>query len=124
MNVKEMSNEELVDEFDILASFIYHDMGSLPHERKTYRAIQDELLRRLTALEWISTSERYPEENVPVLACTKEGWITAAKYVYEDGWHWEQLSFGGYLDVPSNYEWDDDYEYTHWRYLPAPPQEE
>ena len=115
MNVKEMSNEVLIRNLE------YALERGVKAGRKELRA---EILSRLTALEWISTSERYPEENVPVLACTKEGWITAAKYVYEDGWHWEQLSFGGYLDVPSNYEWDDDYEYTHWRYLPAPPQEE
>jgi len=119
MNVKEMSNEELVD-----ALFGGFQQDSDADESRLANELSNEILRRLTALEWISTSERYPEENVPVLACTKEGWITAAKYVYEDGWHWEQLSFGGYLDVPSNYEWDDDYEYTHWRYLPAPPQEE
>ena len=115
MNVKEMSNEVLIRNLE------YALERGVKAGRKELRA---EILSRLTALEWIATSERYPEENVPVLACTKEGWITAAKYVYEDGWHWEQLSFGGYLDVPSNYEWDDDYEYTHWRYLPAPPQEE
>ena len=118
MNVKEMSNEEFAEW--LLTPAFEWDTVIAPEFLDDLRA---ELLRRLTALEWISTSERYPEENVPVLACTKEGWITAAKYVYEDGWHWEQLSFGGYLDVPSNYEWDDDYEYTHWRYLPAPPQE-
>jgi hypothetical protein len=120
-----MNNEELVDEFDSLASGVYHDMGSLPHEREEYKAIQAELLRRLNASAWEPVGEgTMPPEGVPVLAATSEGDIITAKRVFEDGWHWEQLDFAGFFNDPTNYAWSDDYEYTHWMPLPAPPTKE
>lgn len=74
--------------------------------------------------EWIACSERLPEYDTPVLVVSKHypDSITAAVLHWEDeGWYWSQ-HFTGWLDDVTNYEFDDDYEYSHWMPLPKPPE--
>lgn len=75
--------------------------------------------------EWTSVEDGLPEEGVPVLVVSAH-WpdsVYAALRIDEgDGWLWAQMgAYGGNLNDVSDYEADDDYRYSHWRPLPAPP---
>ncbi len=72
--------------------------------------------------DWTPVAEgSMPEFDKPVMAIPKgrPDKIDAAILRYEDGWHWESHNGMGYLTDLSSYEFDDDYEYTHWRYFPS-----
>ena len=76
--------------------------------------------------EWIAVEDQRPEEGVPVLVVGKP-WpeqIRTALIAFDDGWHWETMTACFALTDPDAYEWDDDYEFTHWMPLPPPPQEQ
>ena len=77
-------------------------------------------------MEWISVKDRLPEYDVPVLVISKTypNEVTTAVLRYEDGWHWEQYAGYGFLSDKDCYEFDDDYQYTHWMPLPTPPKED
>jgi len=82
--------------------------------------------------DWIPVSEGLPEELTPVLVVGNAGqyqYVTTALISWEDdgecaGWVWCQLCnpYNANLHDKSNYEFDDDYTYTHWMPLPEPPE--
>ena len=84
-------------------------------------------------LEWVPCSERLPDEATPVLVAGKAGkyrYVTTAMVTWEEadgqaGWCWNQLceNYNPDLHDTGNYQFDDDYEYTHWMNLPAPPED-
>ena len=84
--------------------------------------------------KWIPVTERLPDEETPVLVVGNTGerqYVTAAMVTFEDdgecsGWCWNQLCnpYNPDLHDGGNYEFDDDYEYTHWMPLPKPPLEQ
>jgi hypothetical protein len=75
--------------------------------------------------------EGLPDEMTPVLVVGRNGqhqYVTTAMVTWEEddiggGWCWNQLCspYNADLHDASNYEFDDDYEYTHWMPLPVPP---
>ena len=75
--------------------------------------------------EWISVKDRLPEldQKVLVVSATYPNKINGAVRRFEDiGWYWEQHHSGD-LNDDGNYEFDDDYTYTHWMPLPEPPED-
>lgn len=78
-------------------------------------------------MNWIKCNERLPELDTPVMVISKhysDRIYTAMRYYDDEGWLWGQIS--GYaccLNDPSDYVFDDDYEYSHWMPLPKPPEE-
>lgn len=71
--------------------------------------------------EWTPVAEgSMPDYDIPVLVMSLPwpGEITSAMLVYEDGWIWAGHIYG-HLNDPTNYEVDDDYQYTHWKYFPS-----
>jgi hypothetical protein len=83
---------------------------------------------------WIPVSDGFPDEMTPVLVVGNTGqyqYVTAAMVTWEEddcgaGWCWNQLCcpYNPNLHDKSNYEFDDDYTYTHWMPLPTPPLQE
>lgn len=78
---------------------------------------------------WISVEDKLPPEDTPVMVVgLVHGlplYVTTAMLTYSgDGWMWAQLvsPYNSDLHDPSNYEYDDDYQYTHWLPLPEPPK--
>jgi hypothetical protein len=76
---------------------------------------------------WIPVEKRLPELDTPVLAIAKGArrYITTTMRIdTEEGWAFAQLcdTYQPDLNDPGAYEFDDDYEYTHWMPLPAPPE--
>lgn len=59
---------------------------------------------------WISCSERMPEKLIPVMV------------MYEDGEMWSAMWNGNRLDDGTEYP--DPHSVTHWREMPAAPQQE
>ena len=92
------------------------------------RRLEAELAALAEADKWIPVSERLPDEFVPVLVVGKSGdsqYVTSALVTWEwddtgAGWCWNQHHMGWLSDMDS-YQFDDDYEYTHWMPLPEPP---
>lgn len=71
---------------------------------------------------WIPVSQRLPDIATPVLALVGKNTYALARIDYEEGWLW---SIGGSdLSDVRNYEADDDYQPTHWMYIPAAPKGE
>lgn len=76
--------------------------------------------------EWISTKDRLPEENTPVLICTQWGDVWMASYYSEcrlaqkllSPAHWDiETLRGGGIDFMAK-------DVTHWMPLPEPPEGE
>ena len=61
---------------------------------------------------WIPVSERLPEENKTVIASTKYGVYSEARYTKEDGWEWAYESGADY--------WVELEYVTAWMPLPEP----
>jgi hypothetical protein len=79
-------------------------------------------------MKWISVEDTLPDEGVPVMVFGPDEYITCALITWEEagmmaGWCWSQLN-GWDLSDPGSYEFDDDYEYTHWQPIPPPPEAE
>ena len=76
--------------------------------------------------EWISVEDRLPDNDTPVLVITAinpNRIFAAMRYEDSDGWLWGQIhGYNCCLNNPDDYEFDDDYEYTHWQPLPEPPE--
>ena len=90
--------------------------------RKEIEGYKKEIKELKAQLEWTPVAEdSMPEFDKPVLTIptTYPDAIDAAVLRYKNGWHWESLGMGGDLTDLSNYEFDDDYIYSHWRYLPS-----
>jgi len=78
-------------------------------------------------VRWVPVSERLPPIDTPVLvvgAAWRDQITCAMRYEDDDGWLWGQLTgYNATLNRADSYEFDDEYEYTHWMPLPTPPQE-
>lgn len=75
---------------------------------------------------WVAVEDGLPDFDTPVLVISGDhpDSIYAAMRIDEgDGWLWCEHTFGPIGD-PRNYEFDDDYQYTHWMPLPSPPTED
>lgn len=100
-----------------------------------HRELFELAARRLQELEeaqrWIPVSEALPEEDVPVLAISEGAvpYLTTAMRVFvDDGPEWSGMAWAQLCETyqpdlwdKNAYEYDDDYEYTHWRPLPPAP---
>jgi len=76
-----------------------------------YTELKHNLASSLEAARWIPVGERLPEDGQPVLGYTPDGVFMMT--LTEDAW----------FDV-AGFSWFDEGEFpTHWRPLPAPPQE-
>ncbi|EHM6227282.1 DUF551 domain-containing protein [Salmonella enterica subsp. enterica serovar Uganda] len=64
----------------------------------------------LTPDSWISCSERMPDKLIPVIV------------MYEDGEMWSAMWNGNRWNDGTEYP--DPYSVTHWREMPAAPQQE
>jgi hypothetical protein len=105
---------------------------SLNTERYRYGCLLDIWASLMS--EWISVEDRLPEEDVPVLVVSKSTgaqYITTAMIFFEDdgensGWVWAQLcaTYNPNLLDKGEYEFDDDYNYTHWMPLHQPPMQQ
>lgn len=93
------------------------------------KKVESRLKVELAKHQWASVDERLPKYGVPVLvvSCSlgikPTPIITAVLACEDDAWHWEEWQGVGALNDHTNYEWDDDYQYTHWQPLPDPPKE-
>lgn len=93
--------------------------------RARYNLLKRERVELEAAQRWIPVDERLPDEGVPVLV-VGQPWpeqVRTALIAFDEGWHWEVMTSCYALTDPASYEWDDDYEFTHWMPLPPPPPE-
>lgn len=75
---------------------------------------------------WIETSKQLPPFDVPVWTSMPSGeMIIAERSSSTDGWMWGNCYGNAYFSEgawrSSECAIDDDYEPTHWQYLPVPP---
>lgn len=76
--------------------------------------------------EWISTKDRLPEENTPVLICTTRKCVWKARY-YDEYRVLQVLIRAAYWEVDGSCDESIEFEpaeVTHWMPLPEPPEGE
>jgi hypothetical protein len=78
-----------------------------------------------TAPEWIACSEQLPALDTPVLVICEpypDKICAAMRSDGGEGWMWAVTrSYYDCLNATDSYEVDDDYHFSHWMPLPAPP---
>ena len=99
-------------------------------EIKELLSAKDAEIERLReAQKWTATKDQWPPEETPVLVIS-EPWpeqISTALIVWEDagehgaGYLWYVHDGLGGINDSSNYECDDEYQFSHWMPIPKPP---
>lgn len=69
-------------------------------------------------MEWISVTDRLPENNFDVLACLKDKTILMGRYTAHGGKYWKLY----FSDTGLQYDTYRSSQVTHWIQLPEPPK--
>lgn len=108
------------------------EQQELVYDCRDHRIAKEAAEQQLQALQnpWISVGEQWPPECTPVLVknMAYPDDTFAALTTWEDaegssGWCWHRF-YGHNLADGSDYEFDDDYQFTHWMPLPEPPEQQ